>query len=163
MKPNFRELQLYKLLNQLNIKYKTVYHPHFISFQKYKNVIKLIKGTVCINLLLKDKYNNIYLLIDSYYKNKIDTKLVGKSVGIKNMTLCDSNMLQSLLHVDKNSATLFSILYPECRNIKILINKKISKNVDINFHPLRNCATTTISYYDMIKFINHFGNDIVYY
>ena len=61
------------------------------------------------------------------------------------------------------SLCLFGLINDSEKKIStIIIDENIPKDSAINFHPLRNDATSTISYQDMIKFIEHLKYPIKY-
>ena len=56
-------MNIYELLNKLEISYQEVNHPKAYTVKEIQNLHLKIKGTGCKNLFLKDKNSIYYLLI----------------------------------------------------------------------------------------------------
>lgn len=152
---------LYDKLVELNIDYLTTYHMPVTTMAEGEEIMKRLEGIVCKNILLEGTINNVkeYYLYITRESSKVNLKELSQSVGAK-FKFADRDKLQSLLNVPRGCATIFGLINNKQHNIKVLIDKEIN-NCKVNFHPLRNDATTTISYESMLLFIKEMNNPLL--
>lgn len=148
--------------DELSIAHQTLEHPEIRTMEAGREIMQRLEGVVPVNLLLKDKTGNRYLLIKTI-ENKTKFKDIGKAANAKALQMEARTALSEILNVPEGCATVFALLNDTEHAITVIIDDTIPKDSKINFHPLRNDATTTISYEDMIKFIQSLGNRIVYF
>lgn len=157
------EQALYSKFKELGIEHKTLSHQVITTMAQGKEIMKQLKGTICMNLLLTDKAGNYYLVAKNVAGGRMDMKKTGQKISTPGLTLAKKEMMGKLLGVPEGCATIFAISNDEGHKLTILMDEGIPKDKSVNFHPMRNDATTTISYDDMIKYIEHYGNKIVYF
>lgn len=151
--------QLLKILADLQIEYSVLEHEPITTMEQGKEIIKKLQGNVCLNLLVKsdDKY---YLVIKKMGE-KVDLDKLTKILNLtKKLKVSSPSEMTNQLKVTVGCANVFAIMNNP--NITILIDSDL-KNDKVNFHPMRNDATMTITFDDMLKYINHFGNTFIYY
>lgn len=151
---------LYNFLSRNNIVFEVVYHEPITTMEEGKEIAKRLKGTICKNLLLQSG-DNYYLVIVNMLTT-IDMKNFQKQLGLKSLRFADTNSLKSVLNVGKGCATLFGLINDKQKKVKVVLEGCLETSTHVNFHPLRNDATATISYIDMLKFLNILGYDPIY-
>ncbi len=147
------EQQLYLKLNSLSIGYEILEHKPILTMDDGREIMAKLNGCVPINLALIDSNGKYYLLV-----KKITTKLkindLNKKLSVKGIKMLTQEKMSEILGVPPGCATIFSLInYP---SLHIIIDDTI-KDEFINFHPMRNNATMTIKYQDVLKFIGSFG------
>lgn len=152
------EKKLYDILSELEIKYTKLPHKVIKTMEEGKAIMKKLEGNVCINLLLKGKNGKLYLVVKKV-GGKVDTKKLGKSLNTK-LGIAPMNEMTTILGVPEGCATVFAV--KNNVDITVLIDRTLEGN-KVNFHPMRNDATITIEYNDMIKYIVHYHNPIIYF
>jgi len=155
------EKELYDYFVQCGIQFRTTYHKPITTIEEGKEIAMRLEGSICKNLLLKPKHKDYYYLCVADIRTKIDMKKLRKELGEELISFAPKNMLQDLLNVPEGCATLFAIKNTNQDKLKIIIDKNINIMTSVNFHPLRNDATTTISHDDMIKYIKSCGYGII--
>lgn len=154
--------KLFSILDTLEIEYKTLDHPVITTMAEGKDIMEQLEGNVCLNLFLKDKEGTYYIVVKRL-GNRLDIKKLGKELNVTKLKLASPDEMTKLLYIPKGCATVFAICNDLSGSVKVLIDKELPKNEKVNFHPLRNNATTTISYQNMIKYINHYDKEIIYF
>jgi tryptophanyl-tRNA synthetase len=150
------EQKLYALLDANNIKHETMYHNVITTMQEGEEIARNLKGTVCKNLFLAGPNNTYYLyIIDA--NTVVDMKNLHKKLGIAKVRFAEASCMQQILGVPKGCATIFGLMNDTDKKINVVIGSCIPKDLAVNFHPMRNDATTTILYDDMLKFVNILG------
>jgi len=149
------EKKLYEFMKNCDIKYETMYHEQIKTMAEGEEISKRLKGSVCKNLLLygDDKY---YLYVTNA-TTVVNMKNLPKKLGLKKIKFAEKRMLQELLKVPEGCATIFGVINTTEKDLVVVIDDTIPKDGCVNFHPLRNDATTTISYSDMMTFITKCG------
>jgi len=161
IKPN--EQILYDKLKELNIDYITTYHNPVTTMAEGIEIMQRLEGIVCKNILLEGSANNLreYYLYITTDSKKVNLKELTQYLNIK-FKFADRDKLQSLLNVPNGCATIFGLINNKQHNIGVIIDKEISNNNKVNFHPLRNDATTTITYDSMLLFVNSLNNPLFF-
>ena len=78
-------------------------------------------------------------------------------LGCKRLSFGKEDLLYSHLGVRPGSVTLFSIINDPQQAVTLVLDAAILKEARINFHPLENIATTSLSIADMLRFIKAMG------
>lgn len=138
----------------------TTYHIVPKLDNDYLELKARLEGTMTRVKILYYK-ENYYMLILNF--NTIfgsdKNKLLANKLNIKKLSFATKETVQKIINCELSYCSLFCLYYDkDNKKIKeILIDKDIPKNEKINFNPIRNDATVTIYYDDMIKFINNLG------
>lgn len=151
--------KLIEQLNFLNIQYQILDHEVITTMEQGMEIMKKLQGVVPVNIFLKDKKDNYYLMIKNM-NNKMKINEIGKKLNIKDLQSVKSDMMQEVLQVPSGCVTVFALVNAK---FTILIDEMIPKDGLINFHPLVNNKTMTISYDDMIKFIKYYECNFIYF
>lgn len=149
---------LFARLDDLGIHHKTVDHEPVFTVEESAEIKAGLPGGHTKNLFLKDKAGALFLICaqsDSVVKvNKLHPML-----GCKRLSFGKPELLEAHLGVTPGSVTLFSIMNDEVGDVALIIDKALIEHEIVNFHPLKNDATTAISSADMIKFARAAGHD----
>ena len=149
---------LFDLLDELNIKTKTVSHPPLFTVEDSQSLRGQISGGHTKNLFLKDKKNNFFL-VTALEDTKVDLKQLHKLVGGSNrLSFGKPDKLMEYLGVLPGSVTAFSVVNDKTGKVKMIIDEKMLDYETLNCHPLVNTATTSIARNDLLAFlkaVNH--------
>jgi Ala-tRNA(Pro) deacylase len=110
------------------------------------------------NLFLKDKKGQLFLL-SALGDTAIDLNAVSKLIGAGRFSFGSAERLMENLGVTPGSVTLFALINDPDRKVKLLLDEGFFAHDPVNFHPLKNDATTAISPEDMLKFIRSLGRE----
>lgn len=158
---NEDEKKLYEALEQLKINYETLYHKPITTMNEGIEIVTKLKGKVCKNVLLEDNNKMLYMFITTF-DNAVNTKTLCSPLGVSKLKLADKKLLQDIFNVSIGCLSVFALINSKPTDVTVIIDNTVDKNDFVNFHPLRNDATSTILYSDMIKFIEHNNYKIIY-
>ena len=115
-----------------------------------------IDGVACKNLFLKssDKQFFIYMMT---VEKRADLKYIAKQIGSKRLSFASDEELVELLKLIPGSVTPLGIINDNKR-VKILIDRELRAQ-RLLIHPNINTATISITYDDLLLFINACGNE----
>lgn len=145
-------MDLFEKLKILDINYKKVDHKAVYTVDEAKDVKQLIEGTGCKNLFITDKKDSYYLVVLEENK-RADLKDISKTLDKKHLTFASEEALKEILGLTKGSVTPFGIINDKENKTILLIDKDL-KNQTLLFHPNINTSTISVTFDDVIKFIN---------
>lgn len=146
--------ELLNVLSELGINYKNHEHPPVYTVEEADKHHNGIEGAHSKNLFFKDRKNNLFLLVTLSDK-QINIKDVAKKIDAKNPSFGKPELLEEVMGVTPGSVTPFAVININNHNVKIVLDEEMMENSLLNFHPLVNTATTTISPDDLLKFMEH--------
>ena len=150
-------MDLYKILNKLNIDYKEIEHETVYTIEQAQNIKGSICGVGCKTLFLTDKKGKYFLLMLNENK-RANIKELTKILKVSKLSFASSEELKNILNLEQGSVSPLGIIY-DSENLVTLIIDKDLKDKKILVHPNTNTKTVSIDYNDLIKFIeneNHY-------
>ena len=150
--------QLLQLLKYLGIDYSKHNHAAVLTVAEAKEHDIHTGGVHCKNMFLKDKKGKLFLYSCPADK-QINMNILPKKIGCKRLSFADPSLMLDILNISPGAVSPFAIMNDSHAVVKVVLDKDIMGQEEINFHPLVNTATITVSSDDLIKFIEHVGND----
>ena len=147
-------IDIYEVLNKLNIEYQMVEHEEVFTAEQSKHIKNMIEGVGGKTLFLKDKNNYYLYLLDD--ERQANLKFLSISLNIGRLSFGNEDELYDKLKLKKGSVTPLGIINDN--SSVILIIDKTLKGKKILTHPNINTATVSIRYDDLIKFIKYCNN-----
>ena len=146
-------MDIYKFLTQLGIDYQKINHQSVSTVEEAMFINEQIDGVACKNLFLKssDKQFFIYMMT---VERRADLKY---QIGSKRLSFASDEELVELLKLIPGSVTPLGIINDNKR-VKILIDRELRAQ-RLLIHPNINTATISITYDDLLLFINACGNE----
>lgn len=146
-------MNIYEVLNKLNISYQEQTHKAVYTVEEAKNEHITLNGTGCKNLFLKDKAHSYYLVILEENK-RANLKELEKLLNTKNLRFASAEDLYKYLKLEPGSVTPLGIIN-DLENKVLLILDKDLKDLNILVHPNTNTKTLCLNYTDLIKIIDY--------
>jgi len=141
-----------KLFNRKNYDYDFHEHQALFTVDDSNKFRGEIKGSHSKNLFLKNKKNKFFL-ISCEELTDINLKRVSKFLGLGNVSFAKEEYLINLLGVKPGSVSPFALLNDIENNTEFYLEEKLYNSKFVNFHPLTNTATITISCNSFIEFM----------
>ena len=157
MMPATRQ-ELFALLDELAIKTTTTEHIPVFTVEDARKVHGDIKGGHCKNLFCKDEKGALWLIV-ALEDARIDLKAAKDRIGSRRLSFGRPELLMEILGVEPGSVTPFSLINDKGVKANVVLDAAMMKHELLNFHPLKNDASTTISSDDLIKFIKATGHE----
>jgi Ala-tRNA(Pro) deacylase len=148
---------LLNFLDKLGLKTTTVDHVPVFTVEEAEKVNINIPGGHCKNLFCKDEKGELWLIVALHHA-RIDLKAAKDKIGSKRLTFGKPELLMDILGVEPGSVTPFGVINDHDVRVKVILDEAMMKHETLNFHPLKNDATTTISNTDLITFIKACGH-----
>lgn len=152
------EDDLFALFDALGIKHTTTRHRPVFTVEEGADLKAQMPGGHSKNLFLKDKKGAIFLLC-ALGDTAIDLNAVSKVLGAGRFSFGSAERLKEYLGVEPGSVTIFALINDPERRVTLVLDEGLLAHDPVNFHPLKNDATTAISPADLLKFIASLGRE----
>ena len=152
-------MDILELLKEMNIEYELQEHRAVYTVEDVQEIFLNLDGIGCKNLFLKDIKKNLFLYTLPDNK-RADLKTLPEKINSKRLSFANENDLQEYLGLTPGSVTPLGIINDKGQKVTVVLDKEL-KNNKVLIHPNRNTATVSIKYEDLIKFINHCGNEYI--
>lgn len=149
---------LFALFDKLAIKTTTVEHIAVFTVEEAKKVHDQIPGGHCKNLFCKDEKGALWLIV-ALEDARIDLKAAKDRIGSKRLTFGKPELLLEVLGIEPGSVTPFGLINDKDAKTNVILDEAMMRHEKLNFHPLKNDATTTISSRDLVTFIKATGHN----
>lgn len=150
-------MNLYEVLKELNIEFKEIEHEPVFTIKQAQSIKTKIEGVGCKNLFLTDKKGR-YILVILNENKKANIKQIEKMVGVSHLSFADTAELKKILKLEQGSVTPFGILNDTDSKVILIIDSDL-KDKKLLFHPNVNTKTISITYDNLIKFIEFEEHD----
>lgn len=151
-----------KKLDELNIKYELIDHLPVYTIEEMKNLNLEEKGHIVKNLFLKNSNGKKHYLVILKSDKKANLKSIKSQIESSTLSFASEERLEKYLGLLKGAVTPLGIINDNNHCVSVIIDEDLKNQSIIGVHPNVNTSTVFISYDDMIKFINTFGNEILY-
>lgn len=151
-----------KKLDELNIHYKLIDHPAVYTIDTMDELHLNKNGHIVKNLFLKNSNGKKHYLVVLKGDKKADLKSIKSQINSTALSFASEERLEKYLGLSKGAVTPLGIINDEEHLVNIVLDEDLKKEEIIGVHPNVNTSTVFISYNDLIKFINSFGNEIFY-
>jgi Ala-tRNA(Pro) deacylase len=110
------------------------------------------------NLFLRDKRGTLYLVVtpeDAVIELKSLHRVLGAS---GRFSFASADAMREVLGVEPGSVTPFAVINDKACRVTVILDAGMMAQPVLNFHPLVNTATTTVSREDLVKFLGSTGH-----
>ncbi|MFC1854589.1 prolyl-tRNA synthetase associated domain-containing protein [Candidatus Dependentiae bacterium] len=150
------EKDLFKFFDKHNIKYKNHKHNRIFTTKDRIEIDTPIPGAHTKNLFLRNKSGDFWLI--SMLHERLDIKKFQQIVDSGKLSFASPQMLMEKLGIEPGSVTPFALLNQTSQGIAVILDEKMMEHETLNFHPMRNDMTTSVSKDDFIKFVKLCGH-----
>ncbi|MEZ6024458.1 MAG: prolyl-tRNA synthetase associated domain-containing protein [Hyphomonadaceae bacterium] len=143
----------------LGVSHTTTEHRPVFTVAEGADIKAQLPGGHSKNLFLKDKKGALYLL-SALGETKIDLNAVSKLLGVAGrFSFGSAELLMQHLGVTPGSVTVFALINDPDRRVTLILDEALFAHDLVNFHPLRNDATTALTPSDLLKFVRSLGRE----
>ncbi|MDU5988123.1 prolyl-tRNA synthetase associated domain-containing protein [Anaerococcus vaginalis] len=147
-------------LKELEIDFKIVDHPPAFTTEEADKYIEGHDGVRTKSMFLTDrKKKNFYLVILDDYK-RLDMDRFKDIVGEKKVKMASENSLMEKMKLPAGTVSPFGLLNNEDHDIKFFMDKEISDEEIMTFHPNTNDKTLFLKTKDLYKYLDNIGYEV---
>ncbi len=156
--PPVSRADLFAFLDALGIAHRTVDHEPVFTVAEGEAIKADMPGGHTKNLFLKDKKGAL-VLISALQSTQIALNQLHKAIGGARLSFGSAELLEEALGVTPGSVTAFAIINDPRHRVRFILDKPLMAHAIVNFHPLKNDATTALSSADLLRFVRALGRE----
>lgn len=145
-------------LDALGIAATTVEHAPLFTVEDSQKLRGEIPGAHSKNLFLKCKKGTLWLVV-ALEDAEIDLKRLHTRIGSGRLSFGKADLLLQTLGVTPGSVTPFALINDTDQKVRVVLDQGLMAHDTLNFHPLENTATTSISATGLLTFIGDCGHE----
>ena len=157
-----RKESILNKLDELNIPYETINHPPVYTIEEMEDLNLNKKGHIVKNLFLKNSNGKKHYLVVLKGDKKADLKSIRSQINSTALSFASEERLEKHLGLLKGAVTPLGIINDNDHSVNVVLDKDLKNEKIIGVHPNVNTATVFITFDDLLKFINTFGNEVFY-
>jgi Ala-tRNA(Pro) deacylase len=150
--------EFFAYLNSLGIAHRTVSHAPVFTVEEARTLRGVVAGGHTKNLFLRDKKGALFLVVapeDAAIELKSLHRLLGAS---GRFSFGSAELLHETLGVEPGAVTPFAAINDKAGRVTVILDAAMMAQEVLNFHPLVNTSTTTISRDGLVRFLEATGH-----
>ena len=146
-----------KRLEKLGIATTTYDHPPLFTVEDSKSLRGPIPGDHLKNLFLRGKKSQMWLIV-CREDLVVNLKEIGSRLGGQRLSFGSPERLFKYLGVIPGAVSPFALINDVNQDVDVILDKGMMSSSLLNFHPITNEKTTSISPDDLLKYIGSCGH-----
>jgi Ala-tRNA(Pro) deacylase len=155
------EQKLYDLFETLEIKFTRHEHPPVYTVDEAKQYWQGIEGAHAKNLFLRNNKGNQHYLVVLEENKTADLTGLSMKLAAGKLSFASERRLMDHLGLETGAVSPFGLINDTHKAVTVVIDRDLTKEPLVNFHPNVNTATVTLTYSDFEKFLAHCGNEVL--
>jgi len=147
---------LFAFLDRIRADHATTEHAAVFRVGEGEDIKQAIPGAHTKNLFLKDAKGQLWL-ISAEGHAAIDLKRLHTVIGSGRLSFGSAELMEAALGVTPGSVTAFALVNDREHRVRFVVDRTLAEAGQVNFHPLTNTATTTISQAGFRRFLAAVG------
>lgn len=149
---------LYVFLRETGIEYRVHEHPPLHTVEESRHLRGAIPGAHCKSLFIKDRGGSLYLAV-CLEDRRLDMKRLAAQLTAGRLSFASPDLLWETLGVRPGAVTPFALINDRAnRRVKLVLDRRMLAAELLNYHPLHNEATVTISREGLERFLDACGH-----
>lgn len=151
---------LFAFLDTHAIAHTTVEHAATFTVEAGRHLKASMPGGHSKNLFMKDKDGSL-VLISAWAESQLRLNQLHKLIGTRRLSFGSAELMRDCLGVAPGSVTAFGLMNDTQNRVKFVVDAALMRFDQVNFHPLVNTATTSISQADLHRFVAATGHSLM--
>ena len=148
---------LFARLDELGVSHRTIDHVPVFTVEEARRLRGRIDGAHSKNLFVRDKKER-HWLVSCMSERRVDLRWLALELGTKRLTFCSPRRLAGYLGVRAGAVSPFAVLNDTGRAVRVAIDSDLLAAHPLNFHPLDNTMTTSVSRRGLLRFLEAEGH-----
>jgi Ala-tRNA(Pro) deacylase len=144
--------ELFAFFDAHSVDHATLEHPAVFRVGEASPELEALPGGHTKNLFLRDQKGALWL-VSALQSTIIDLKALPAIIGSGRLSFGKAELLEAVLGVTPGSVTAFALVNDRERSVRFVLDKALAAADPVNFHPLRNTATTAVSQAGFRRFL----------
>ena len=147
---------LLALFDSIGVVAETLDHPAVFTVGEGEDIKAVRPGAHTKNLFLKDAREQLWLISAEGHAT-IDLKRLHLVIGSGRLSFGKQELMMATLGVSPGSVTAFGLINDVDHRVRFVLDRTLAQAELVNFHPLTNTATTTVSGEGFRRFLAALG------
>lgn len=143
-------------LSEIGVSFSTLEHPAVFRVEEGREIKQSLPGLHTKNLFLKDAKGWLWL-VSAADDTRIDLKSLHRVIGSARLSFGSAELLYETLGVWPGSVTPFGLINDKDRRVGFVLDQRLAGSQPVNFHPLENTATTSLTAKSLLAFLESLG------
>jgi Ala-tRNA(Pro) deacylase len=148
--------ELFAFFDAHGVDHVTLEHAAVFRVGEGDAALDALPGGHSKNLFLEDA-KGVLWLVSALQTTRIDLKALPARIGSGRLSFGKPDRLQASLGVAPGSVTAFALINDTSRCVSFVLDQALALADPVNFHPLENTATTTMSQAGFRRFLAAIG------
>jgi len=153
------KFDVYKLILENGVYFKTTEHPAWFSDEDVKDVELLYPDRVAKNLFVRDDKKENYYLITVLSEKRVDLKEFKEKFGLRKLTFASPEDLEKYLDIKPGSVSPFCLMNDKELKVTFYLDKNFVGG-KIGVHPNDNTSTVWLTTKDLIYLVGLDGHKV---
>jgi len=149
--------ELFARLDDLQIPYQNLEHPAVFTVEEARVLRGKMPGAHSKNLFLRDKKER-HWLVSCLSHRTLDLMWLADHLGTKRLTFCSARRLMGYLGITRGAVSPFAVLNDLEGVVRVALDQEMLAREPLNFHPLDNAMTATVSKDGLLTFLEAVGH-----
>jgi Ala-tRNA(Pro) deacylase len=149
---------LFQRFDELGINYINHTHEPVFTVEEAKSAHSGIAGGHCKNLFCKDEKGVLWLIV-VLEDSVVNLKTLPQKISSRRLSFGKPELLYEVLGVVPGSVTPFGLINDRTQRVTVILDETMMAHEILNYHPLHNAASTSISPEDLVRFIRSCGHE----
>ena len=143
---------LFRRLDRLDVVHSTLNHDPVFTVEEARRLRGHIEGAHSKNLFVRDKKER-HWLVSCLADRTLNLKWLASALGTKRLTFCSERRLGGYLGIGRGSVSPFAVMNDITGVVQVALDADLLDAEPLNFHPMDNAKTTTVSRAGLIRFL----------
>ncbi len=152
-----RSGELFERLTELGVEHRTIDHVPVFTVEEARRLRGRIEGAHSKNLFVRDKKER-HWVVSCLSERTVDLKWLALELGTKRLTFCSPRRLTGYLGIRAGAVSPFAVINDTRGLVRVALDAELLANEPLNFHPLDNARTTSISRAGLLRFLEAEGH-----
>jgi len=144
------EAEVYARLRAMGVAFEKVEHAPVHTIEDCRVAEELLGGIVPKNLFLTPRNESAFYLLLTRAEN-FRTADVSKKIGSSRLSFASAERLMEKMRTLPGAISPMGLLFPEAREVKLIVDRELLSLPRLLFHPCVNTATLSMSSTDFFE------------
>lgn len=145
------------IFDAVGISYEIHHHEPIFRVEQGLHLKASIPGLHCRNLFLCDKKKTMFLVVVAN-DTAIDLKKLSDLLGTGRFSFGSPDRLFKYLGIYPGAVCPFTVINDKNHEVNVILDGYMMKADIVNYHPLDNAQTVSLSPADLLRFFEHTGH-----
>ena len=144
-------------LDELGVAHSTIDHVPVFTVEEARRLRGRLAGAHSKNLFVRDKKER-HWLVSCLSERPVDLRWLAAELGTKRLTFCSPRRLVGYLGIRAGAVSPFAVINDHGGVVRVAIDEELLAAEPLNFHPLDNSMTTSVSRAGLLRFLEAEGH-----